>query len=227
MKTKMIYIPLIAAFLLLSVQGDLLAKTLAIVIKAKGTVSLYKGNKVSQDKLRRGTRLEAGDKIVAGSRGYVALRFTDDKSLLRIRENSTCTIRTRQEQNETIKNVFLEVGTIYARVTKQRAKFEVQTPTSVASVKGTAWITEQILDGATYYYGKEGTFEVSNEVASALCGAGQTVEVLSANSAPTTRDTRPGEGLWDEDALQEDYEFGFENEDGQKRLLRFRIRVEQ
>ena len=142
-------------------------------------------------------------------------------------EVPTCILRKRQAQNETIKNVFLEVGTIYARVTKQNAKFEVQTPTSVASVKGTEWITKQIAEGATYFYGKEGLIEVKNDFGSVLCRAGETVEVLDKDSEPTTRKTVPGEDEWDEESTEEDYEFQFENEQGEKRLLRFRIRVEE
>ena len=182
---------------------------------------------MSQQKIRRGTRLEPGDKIVTDKKGYAAVRFTDDKSLLRVRSNSTCILRTRKSQNETIKNVFLEVGTIYARVTKQNAKFEVQTPTSVASVKGTEWITKQILGGASYYYGKQGVIEVKNDAGSALCRAGETVEVLDKDSAPVTRKTIEGEDDWDLDSSEEDYEFQFENEQGEKRLLRFRIKVEE
>ena len=101
------------------INTTLSAKTIAVIIKVKGTVSLYKDNKISQQKLRRGTRLSAGDKIVTDKKGYTAIRFIDDKSLLRIRSNSTCTIRTKKVKNETIKNVFLEVGTIYARITNK------------------------------------------------------------------------------------------------------------
>jgi hypothetical protein len=121
----------------------------------------------------------------------------------------------------------LEVVTIYARVTKQNAKFEVQTPTSVASVKGTEWITKQILKGATYYYGRSGVIEISNEAGSALCREGETVEVLDDNTVPQTRKTIEGEIDWDFDTSQEDYEFKFENEQGEKRLLRFRVGVEE
>ena len=209
------------------INTTLSAKTIAVIIKVKGTVSLYKDNKISQQKLRRGTRLSAGDKIVTAKKGYTAIRFIDDKSLLRIRSNSTCTIRTKKVKNETIKNVFLEVGTIYARITKQNAKFEVETPTSVASVKGTELETKQILKGGTFYFCKSGVFEVSNDVGSALCRAGEMVEVKSSTSAPVTSKAPDGIDDWDLESAQEDYEFEFENEEGEKRILRFRVIVEE
>jgi len=68
---------------------------------------------------------------------------------------------------------------------------------------------------------------VKNEVGSALCGEGETVEVLNSNTAPQTRKTVEGEIDWDFDTSQEDYEFKFENEQGQIRLLRFRVQVEE
>ena len=123
--------------------------------------------------------------------------------------------------------MFLEVGTIYARITKQNAKFEVETPTSVASVKGTEWNTEQLISGVTLYYCRSGVIEVSNEVGSALCRAGEMVEVKSSNSAPVTRKIPSDYDGWDIDTEQEDYEFQFENEQGEKRLLRFRVNVEE
>ena len=227
MKRKSIFSILIVLSVILIANASLSAKAIAVIIKVKGTVALHRDNKVSEQKLKRGTRLVAGDKIVTDNKGYAAVRFIEDRSLLRIRSNSTCTIRTRKEKNETIKNVFLEVGTIYARITKQNAKFEVQTPTSVASVKGTEWVTEQKLRGATYYYGKSGVFEVSNEAGSALCRAGEMVEVKSSNSAPVTSKIPDDYDDWDIESEQEDYEFQFENEQGEKRLLRFRVMVEE
>jgi len=225
MKNKIILTVIFLTVFAFVLNSAVFAKSMAVIIKVKGTVSLYKDNKVSQQKIRRGTRLEDGDKIVVDKNGYAAIRFIDDKSLLRVRANSTCIIRTRKDKNETIKNVFLEVGTIYARITKQNAKFEVQTPTSVASVKGTEWITKQIYGGMTYYFGKSGVFEVANNGGSVLCNEGETVEVRDIDTAPTTRKTIAGEDDWGTDAGQEDYEFEFENEQGEKRLLRFRIKI--
>jgi len=210
------------------INTNFAAETMAFILEVKGTVSIYKDNKISQQKPRRGTRLSAGNKIVTAKKGYTAIRFIDDKSLLRVRSNSTCILKTRKDKKETIKRVFLEVGTIYARITRQNTKFEVETPTSVASVKGTEWVTKQILKGGTFYYCKSGVIEVSNAVGSALCRAGEMVEVKSSNSAPVT--SKAPDGIldeWDLESAQEDFEFEFENEEGERKLLRFRVIVEE
>lgn len=206
----------------------LMAETIAVVLKANGNIQLYRSGKVSDQSVKRGFRLQDGDKLVTGPKASAALRFIDDASLLRIRANSTCSIKGKKEKNELVKNVYLEVGTIFARVTKQRGKFEISTPTSVASVKGTEWITEQILDGVTFYYGRTGVVEISNDAGAALLREGETVEVLNANTAPVTRKSQPGEGDWDEFGVDtEDYEFEFENEQGEMKLLRFQIKLEE
>ena len=137
MRSK-IYILSIAFLLSLAFSGtSLAAETIAVVLKIKGKVSITRGNLASSITLKRGSRLEDGDKLKTDKSSYAALRFIDDASLLRIRANSTCTIKGKKDKNKVVKNVVLEVGTILAKVTKQRGKFEISTPTSVASVKGT------------------------------------------------------------------------------------------
>jgi hypothetical protein len=204
-------------------------ETVAVVLKSKGTVSVMRGNNAAALKLKRGFRLEDGDKIVTSKSSYAAVRFIDDASTVRIRPNSTCVIKTTKEQNQVIKNVALEVGTIFARVTKQRGRFEVSTPTSVASVKGTEFIADQRLDGGTFYFGEEGLVEVSNDAGTALLHAGETAIVTSKNSAPTVRKTRAGEKpAYDEEDGEEDlFEFEFENEMGQKKLLKFKAKKKE
>ncbi len=227
MKKQINFFLLLIVFLMFA-ASSVMSETVAVVLKVKGDIQLYRSGKVADQTLKRGFRLQDGDKLVTGPKAYAAIRFIDDASLLRIRANSTCSIKGKKEKNELIKNVYLEVGTIFARVTKQRGKFEISTPTSVASVKGTEWITEQILGGATYYYGKTGVVEISNDAGAALCREGETVEVLDANTAPVTRKSNPGEGDWDEfDVDTEDYEFEFENQQGEIKMLRFQIKLEE
>ena len=227
MKIKTLNIIFILILLLAFTANSIAAEKIAVVVKVKGTVALQKGgNNASGAKLKRGYRLENGDKLVTGKKGYVAIRFIDDASTVRIRANSTCIIRGKKEQNKVLKNIYLEVGTILARVTKQKGKFEISTPTSVASVKGTGWITDQKpqnIGGKTFYHGLDGIVEISNSAGKALLHADETGEV-EPNKAPTVRKTRKGEvPEFDELGTDEDlFEFEFENESGQKKILQFK-----
>jgi hypothetical protein len=205
------------------------AETVAIVLKSTGTVSLMRGEKATAMavKMDKGSRLQDGDKIVTGDKSFAAMRFVDDNSTVRIRANSTCRIKAKKQKDEILKNVYLEVGALYAKVTQQRGKFEISTPTSVASVKGTEWISEQKFEEMTLYHCLGGVVEVSNDVGTALARAGETVEVADDKTAPVTRKTKPGEGVWsDGTGLQDNYEFEFENQSGEKKLLKFEVSSE-
>ncbi|KON28420.1 hypothetical protein AC481_01590 [miscellaneous Crenarchaeota group archaeon SMTZ-80] len=227
MNTKNIF-KLLLLFLFSLFVSSLAAETVAIVIKVKGDVKFLREGVVTSQALKRGFRLQDGDKITTGSKSYAAVRFIDDASMLRIRANSTCRIEGKKEKNQVIKNVYLEVGAILARVTQQRGKFTITTPTSVASVKGTEWISEHRIEGGTFYFGISGVVEISNEAGAALLHAGETVEVPDARTAPITRKSREGEGVWDEEfGAVDDFEFEFMNESGQKRMLRFRIETQE
>ena len=82
MKNKSIASIIFFLVLLFIVSTAVSAKTIAVIRKVKGDVSLYRDNKISQQKLKRGTRLLAGDKIVTDKKGYAAIIFIDDKLLV-------------------------------------------------------------------------------------------------------------------------------------------------
>jgi ferric-dicitrate binding protein FerR (iron transport regulator) len=210
-----------------AIQG-LTATPIAVVIKVKGKVYVQKGgDKSKTTSPKRGFRLEDGDRVLTDKKSYAALRFVDDNSLVRIRASSTCFIRGKKEKNEITKNIQLEIGTILARITKQNRKFEVSTPTSVASVKGTEFIADHRphVKKGTYYYGLGGTVEIKSEGGTGLLHENETGHVLTKSSPPVIRKTVKGEvpdfeeGDEDEDL----FEFEFQNEEGQKQILKFKV----
>ena len=87
--------------------------------------------------LKAGSILDDGDKIRTGKSGFVAIIFIDDKSTLKIKENSEAVITGRRTAKDISKKINMDGGTIRASITKQNVDFVIQTPTSVASVKGT------------------------------------------------------------------------------------------
>ena len=201
------------------------ASPIAVVIKSKGAITLKRADGKNGAKIKRGVRLYSGDKIVTGKKGFAAIKFTDDGSLVRIRSNSTCTIKAKKEKNSIAKNIYVEVGTIFSKITRQKSRFRVSTPTSVASVKGTAFWTKQELKGATYYFGEEGVIEISNKKGSALVKAGETGIVTSSNSKPIVRKTKPGEKPeHDGEGSVDDFELEFKNSNGESKVLKFKVK---
>jgi len=202
------------------------AQTIAITLKSKGKVSLFESGKKSDKNLKRGFRLKDGDKIVTGDKSYTAFRFIDDKSLVRVRANSSCTVKGKKEDNSIIKNIFVEIGTIFARITKQKGSFQVTTPTSVASVKGTKFITDHRGAEGTYYFGEEGLCEIKNKGGLAQLRNGETAFVADENTAPVVWKTRKGEkpSFEEFEGDEDEFEFEFENDAGDKKLLKFKAK---
>lgn len=229
MKSKLkIFIIFIILTFVFTIQLGMSASPIAVVVKVKGKVYVLKdGDKAKATTPKRGFRLENGDKIITDKKSYAALRFIDDNSSVRIRANSTCFIRGKKEKNEIFKNIQLEAGTILARVTKQKGKFEVSTPTSVASVKGTGFIADHRpeLKKGSYFYGLEGTVEIKSDGGTGLLHANETGHVASKSSPPIIRKTTKGEvPLFEEDDDDDDlFEFEFQNDGGQKQILKFKV----
>jgi len=123
------------------------ADQVAVATKVSGDVNHAQGKKSAL--LKPGTILKNGDKIRTGSNGFVALIFIDDKSTLKIKNDTELEITGKRERNSIAKKINMDRGTLRAQVTKQsKADFVVQTPTSVASVKGTDfWMISDPIQG--------------------------------------------------------------------------------
>ncbi len=219
----------ILIFSLLFLLSDLFAasKPIAIVLKARGSVTVQYGKHSKKIKAKRGTKIYTNTKIITRTKSYAAVIFIEDRSLVRVRPNSSCTFHGKREKQTIAKNVFLEVGTIFCKITKQkRGRFRVTTPTSVASVKGTAFWTKQEFKGATWYFGEEGEVEISTKKGWALLRKGKTGYVGSANSKPIVRETKPGEKptFGEEETKIDEFQFEFQNDKGQTKSLKFKVK---
>ncbi len=113
--------------------------------------------------LKPGTVLEDGDLLRTGANGFAAVIFIDDKSTLKIRENSELEIGGQRSASSISKKIEMEAGTVRARINEQKkSEFVIQTPTSVASVKGTDfWLVSDPLTG-DQLYGLDGTVAFTN-----------------------------------------------------------------
>ena len=110
---------------------------IAVATKVKGDVQLMKVETDNFLGLNPGTILSDGDKIRTGKSGFAAIIFIDDKSILKIKENSEVVLTGQRTAASISKKINMDGGTIRATITKQNTDFIIQTPTSVASVKGT------------------------------------------------------------------------------------------
>ena len=114
-----------------------LGSTIAVVTKVKGLVEIMPTGKTEFYDLKAGTILSSGDKIRTGKSGFTAIIFIDDKSTLKLKGNSEAVITGQRTAASISKKINMDIGTVRATIKKQNTDFVIQTPTSVASVKGT------------------------------------------------------------------------------------------
>ena len=155
---------------------------IAVTTKVKGLVEIMPSGKDDFLALKPGTILSNGDKIRTGSSGFTAIIFIDDKSTLKLKENSETVINGQRSAKSIAKKINMDVGTIRATVNKQNSNFVIQTPTSVASVKGTDfWMITDPVDG-DLVIGLDGVVNLTNNE------TGAEVDVTEGNSGSSTPD---------------------------------------
>ncbi len=161
------------AFFLLFISISLVwsAEKIAFTTKVSGQVNLVNLQQQTVP-LKRGTVLNAGEKIVSLSNGLAVIMFIDDKSILRIQKNTTLTVGGERSATGISKQIEMQFGKLRAQVAEQRqGDFIISTPTSVASVKGTDfWATSDPVLG-DIFLGIEGFIDVLNLI------SGEVIEV--------------------------------------------------
>lgn len=86
-------------------------------------------------------------KVKTSGDGYAAVMFVDDKSIVKVKPNSILKIQGHMNANPSARQLVMDVGELFVKVSKQKGSFQVATPTSVASVKGTEfWVMENAGD---------------------------------------------------------------------------------
>lgn len=221
MKTRII----IALFIIVFSFQMFAQEKIAVMLKVKGVVMVENAKTKKRINARMGMPLKDGDKVLTGKKSFAAVRFLDDKSLVRVRESSICTIEGKKQQKKIEKSIWVEVGTFFMSIFKQKSSFKVITPTSVASIKGTKFWAIHTPSGGTRYVGIEGIVEIKNDKGSALMKKGETCIVKSKDTPPIVRLTKEGDIPEDADQVQgKMLELEFENKDGQQRQLKIELR---
>ena len=195
----------------------------AVTTKVKGLVEIMPIGKDSFANLKPGTILSDGDKIRTGSSGFTAIIFIDDKSTLKLKENSEAVITGQRSARSIAKKINMDVGTVRATVNKQNSNFVIQTPTSVASVKGTDfWMITDPVDG-DLVIGLEGIVTLTNNETGAEVDV---TEGTSGSSTPNgdvdveeTEESSIPEDPTDQDEQQAEIKIYFEGPNGEQKVM--------
>lgn len=195
-------------------------KVVAMVVKALGKAQAKQGK--SWTDLSKGSRLFSGDEVKTSGDGYAAVMFVDDKSIVKVKPNSILKIQGTYEGKSISKQLVMDVGELFVKVSKQKGSFQVATPTSVASVKGTEfWVMEGA--GGTTIVGLEGLIEVLNKVTNqtASVSAGQTGK--STKGGEITVETTKEEDIPDAGELKEEIIIRFKDADGNEKEVKIKF----
>ena len=195
----------------------------AVTTKVKGLVEIMPIGKDNFASLKPGTILSDGDKIRTGSSGFTAIIFIDDKSTLKLKENSEAVITGQRSARSIAKKINMDVGTVRATVNKQNSNFVIQTPTSVASVKGTDfWMITDPVDG-DLVIGLEGLVTLTNNETGAEVDV---TEGTSGSSTPDgvvdveeTEESSIPEDPTDQDEQQAEIKIYFEGPNGEQKVM--------
>jgi len=152
-------------------------KETAVVLKVKGE-SLLKREKEVQT-LKKGIILKIGDRIEVKKKGLVIIKFLDKKSIVRIKENTVMEIK----QGGKDKKVAIFIGEIMSTIKVE--KFTLETPTSLAAVKGTEFSTSFISD-TTKIIVNEGEVNLSNGNGSIIVKKGE-IGISVSGKSPEKR----------------------------------------
>lgn len=159
-------------------------RPIAAVKDLVGIVKLQSADSNKKSALTAGTLLFNGDRLITEKSAMVAILFTDG-SLLKVKDLSDVTLTaTPIGEGRLDTKVDLPLGELWAKVTRRDSKFEIVTPSSVASVKGTEFFVLVEGDGMSLLFVLDGTVEFRNEEGRVLVKKNQR-SIARKNRPPT------------------------------------------
>ncbi|MFC1888066.1 FecR domain-containing protein [Candidatus Cloacimonadota bacterium] len=135
---------------------------IASTIKIKGNVNLTRNENVYPAQL--GDVLFNGDILESGTNSFAAVQFIDNKSIIKLFPNSILHIDAEKKGDRLNKKCKLDMGEIWAKISKKQGDFEIETATTVVSVKGTEFLVTFMEDGTTDVYTMEGQVFIRNKI---------------------------------------------------------------
>lgn len=162
--------------LLMIIPTSIFAKedVIAFFGKVKGDVTVTRANPGETEDAKAGMFLYSGDAVKTGNKSYTSIVFQDDGSRLKLDPNTSLSLEATRSKKKLSKKMRLGAGKMYAKVSKKRGTdFQVTTPTSVASVKGTDFGIEEKTWPETHLWVLSSEVEFTNGIQTIVVTAGQ------------------------------------------------------
>lgn len=134
------------------------ADAIALLIANKGKVSLDRA--AAKIKFQKGELLMNNDVLRTGEESFAAYKYVDASATIKMFSNSVATLNAGKDGKTLSKTVTVSKGNVLSNVKKGSGLFRINTPTTVASVKGTEFLTKVEEGGATTFIVSDGEVEV-------------------------------------------------------------------
>ena len=155
--------------------------SVAFALKVKGNVELAREENVSE--ISTGEELINKDELESKEDSFAAIKFIDGSSIVKLFPNSILQINTEKVDGKLNKKSFLKMGNLWSKVVQKTGVFEVETPTTVVSVKGTEFLLTVSEMGITEIFTFTGEVQVRNKFDN------KTSTVPAGNKALSTGET--------------------------------------
>ncbi|MDY6914913.1 MAG: FecR family protein [Candidatus Cloacimonadota bacterium] len=214
---------IIVLFLLMLTINTLAQEYVAITLRAQGEVILTRQEQ--QSNLAAGDKFINYDELLTKEDSYAAVKFIDGSSIVKLFPNSILKIQTEQLEDKLNKSSFLEMGNIWTEVKKKTGIFEVETPTTVVSVKGTEFVINVDETGDTMIIALSGELQIKNkhdEKISSLA-AGNTA-MAKANSELQVKATEENDipQVVRDELREKEIEIKMENKNGEEKTIKIK-----
>ena len=199
---------------------------IAITTKAKGNVSHRAWDSEDYINLLPAKSLNDGDHIQTGDDGFGALVYLDDKSMIKIKENTNFDVMGTKSQGKISKRIKINNGTVKASIHKGiESGFIIETPTSVATVKGTEFWMVTSSEG-DQVFGLEGTVELKNIISGVIKMVSADETGTSLQTGEISVSTTDPSKVPTENEKEEinKFEIQFEGPDGDQKTMKIRYR---
>ncbi len=158
---KKIYI---ITFILITMTFLFAENPVALLFQAKGDVTLQREQQ-EETTVKKGGLLVNNDKLSTGGKSYAAVKYTDNGSLVKVFPWSIVTINGTRNGELLSKKVKLEAGQVFSKINSHmKDQYRLETSNTVASVKGTSFLTIIDPEGTTWIHMFKGLLEIQNTI---------------------------------------------------------------
>ncbi|HQI53620.1 MAG TPA: FecR family protein [Candidatus Cloacimonas acidaminovorans] len=146
------------AIILILTVNLLAVESVAIISASKGKVDLRRAAKVIKHKT--GDFLQNNDEIRTGGESFAAYKYIDGSATVKVFSHSIVQVYASAKDKKLAKTVKLNQGSVFSQIKSDSGPFSVQTPTTVASVKGTGFMAKFDEQEQTKFIVTEGELEL-------------------------------------------------------------------